>query len=460
MNILVQTGIRLKAYPTAEQAKSLSQWIGCARVIWNAKCDEDHYLRTFARKYLPLGTFPEPNKQYSHFKSEETAWLKKCPSQLLRNSATIWHSTYMDFLKGRCGRPRNKSRERGNYIWITRELFNIVEIDGRWELHIGSKTNSLGVLKVRWHHKPKHPPNSIWIRVEHGRWSVSFSYENGQPQPVELQEHLDWLRGAPEHELDKWVVGIDRGVARPIQTPYRHFKPDDNAIARQEKRERYIKRLQRKLARQIKGSNRRGVTKRRIAGQHRATRNVRDDFLHKASRALVNDSKVVVLEDLKLKNMSRAARPKQCPETGRWLRNGASAKSGLNRSLLGVGLFKFEQFMRYKMEKANKPMFKVSAYNTSRECAVCGHTHEANRQSQATFHCQSCGHTDNADRNAACVIKKHAIRLIKDSGTELTSRGVLRPAGPLGRASNGSKTTKGAPEVARRARSKKMVVPA
>jgi putative transposase len=268
------------------------------------------------------------------------------------------------------------------------------------------------------------------------------------------------LRGAPEHELDKWVVGIDRGVARPIQTPHRYFKPDDNAIARQEKRERYIKRLQRKLARQIKGSNRRGVTKRRIAGQHRAIRNVRDDFLHKASRALVNDSKVVVLEDLKLKNMSRAARPKQCPETGRWLRNGASAKSGLNRSLLGVGLFKFEQFMRYKMEKANKPMFKVSAYNTSRECAVCGHTQEANRQSQATFHCQSCGRTDNADRNAACVIKKHAIRLIKDSGTELTSRGVLRPAGPLGRASNGSKTTKGTPEVARRARSKKMVVPA
>ncbi|WP_455233381.1 RNA-guided endonuclease InsQ/TnpB family protein [Geopseudomonas aromaticivorans] len=456
----MKTGIRLKAYPTPEQASILSQWIGCARVVWNAKCDEDLYLRTFARKYLPVGTFPEVNKQYSHIKSAETEWLKKCPSQLLRNSAALWCDTYGNFFKGICGRPRRKSRPQGNYIWVTRELFNIVEIDGRWELHIGSKTNNLGVLKVRWHHKPKQKPNSVWIKVEHGRWTVSFTYEKNQPQPADLQDHLEWLRGASEQDLQQWVVGIDRGIARPIQTPHRYFKPDDNAIAKQERRERYIKRLQRKLARQVKGSKSREATKRRLADRQRTTRHVRDDFLHKTSRTLVNECKVIVLEDLKLKNMTRSAKPKQCPETGKWLRNGAAAKSGLNRSLLGAGLYKFEQFTRYKMEKANKPMFKVSAYNTSRECAVCGHTHEANRPSQATFHCQSCGHMDNADRNAACVIKKHAIRLIQDSGTELSSRGVLRPAEALGRASNGSKTTKGNPEVARRARSKKKVAPA
>lgn len=106
------TGIRYKAYPSDQQASVLSQWIGCARVIWNAKCNEDEYLRTFSRKYLPAGTFPEISKQYAHFKSEETAWLKKCPSQILRNSATIWHDTYSDFLKGRCGRPRVKRREK------------------------------------------------------------------------------------------------------------------------------------------------------------------------------------------------------------------------------------------------------------------------------------------------------------------------------------------------------------
>ena len=451
------TGIRFKAYPSAEQAQVLSQWIGCARVIWNAKCDEDRYLRTFARKYLPIGTFPELNKQYSHFKSEETAWLKKCPSQLLRNSATIWHETYMDFLKGRCGRPRNKSRDRGNYIWLTRELFQIEQADGRWLLRIGSKTNTIGVLPVRWHKKPKMLPNSIWIRVEHGRWSVSFSYENGQDSSKlsSLDEHLKWLKGASDAELESMVVGVDRGVARPVQTPDRCFIPDRHAQAKNLRRERHIKRAQRKLARQQKRSNKHKLTKTRIARLHRTTRNVREDFLHKTSRTLVNDSKVIVLEDLKLKNMTKRSKTRLCPVTGKWLRNGAAAKSGLNKSLLSIGLYKLEQFLSYKMHQANKPLFKVSAYNTSRECAVCGHTHEANRPSQATFHCQSCGHTDNADRNAACVIKKHAIKLIKHSGTELSERGVLRLSPTLGQAFNGSKTVAGKPATARRARSKK-----
>jgi putative transposase len=457
----VLTGIRFKAYPDAGQAETLSQWIGCARVIWNAKCDEDNYLRTFARKYLPTGTFPALNKEYSHFKSEETAWLSQCPSQLLRNSATIWHKTYSNFLKGICGRPTSKKKEKGNYIWLTRELFQIEKVAGLWQLRIGSKTNTIGILPVRWHRKPKHLPNSIWIKVINGRWSVSFSYENGQDecQLNSLDEHLSWLRGATPAQLEEWVVGIDRGVARPIQTPHQFFAPNASALTKQVKRERHIKRLQRRLARQKnKTSHKRHVTKLKIAALHRKTRQVREDFLHQTSRTLVNQSKVIVLEDLKLKNMTRRAQPKQCPDTGKWLRNNASAKSGLNKALLGVGLFKFELFLSYKMARANKPMFKVSAYNTSRECAVCGHTHEANRQSQATFHCQSCGHTDNADRNAACVIKKHAILLIKHSGTELSERGVLRLSPTLGRANNGNKTGAGKPATARRARSKNTVV--
>jgi transposase len=40
-------------------------------------------------------------------------------------------------------------------------------------------------------------------------------------------------------------------------------------------------------------------------------------------------------------------------------------------------------------------------------------------------HFERCGHSDNADQNAAEVIKKRAINLILDSGSELSKRGVL-----------------------------------
>ena len=59
---------------------------------------------------------------------------------------------------------------------------------------------------------------------------------------------------------------------------------------------------------------------------------------------------------------------------------------------------------------------------TSQECAECGHTHPDNRKSQERFACVGCGHVDNADRNAAIVIKKRAINLMLDSGTELDGK--------------------------------------
>ena len=66
---------------------------------------------------------------------------------------------------------------------------------------------------------------------------------------------------------------------------------------------------------------------------------------------------------------------------------------------------------------------------TSLECADCGHTHSGNRKKQSQFHCVSCNHTDHADQNAAEVIKKRAINLILDSGTELSKSGVLLDKG-------------------------------
>ena len=108
------TGIRTHFNPEPDMAETLSQWIGCARVIYNAKCDEDRYLRKFAYKYMSIGTFPEVNKTASQFKDPElTPWLSDCPSQILRNAATIWANTYGRFFKGLGGRPQRKKKAKG-----------------------------------------------------------------------------------------------------------------------------------------------------------------------------------------------------------------------------------------------------------------------------------------------------------------------------------------------------------
>ena len=158
-------GIRLQAHPTAKQEEKLNQWMGCARYIWNAKTYEEKEQR---KNLAQKGGYPQINASYAHFKNkEETPWLYKCPSVILRNSISNWYKTYQNFFKKRCGRPRYKKKNGGGSIYLTRELFEFVKgEDGVTRLFIGGKKNNIGALIIKNHRKYK-TPNSIYIRKKH-----------------------------------------------------------------------------------------------------------------------------------------------------------------------------------------------------------------------------------------------------------------------------------------------------
>ena len=73
------------------------------------------------------------------------------------------------------------------------------------------------------------------------------------------------------------------GVWVPVHTGNDAYDFTDRQKVNKTKRERYIKRLQRRLARQQKGSGRRQKTKQRIARQHSKVASIRKDFCHKTS---------------------------------------------------------------------------------------------------------------------------------------------------------------------------------
>ncbi len=433
------TGIKLRAYPTSEQKIVLSQWMGCARSIWNAKVDEERYYRTFARKYYPIGTHAPIDQKTSQFKSKElTPWLSKCPSQVIRNSAVNWYKTYQKFMKGACGRPKRKPKTDRGSIYLTREVFRFDRCeDGNLRLFIGTKTNNIGYISFKAHSKFEIP-NSLYVRKERGQYYVSFCYENGKSED-ELSsnsEHLAFLQGSTKEYLEENVIGVDRGVAIPAHAGSMTFDFCDNQKKNMTKSDRYITRLQRKLARQQKGSNRRNKTKLRIAIHHAKKANIRNDFAHKTSRSLVDSkAKVIVFEALKTSGMTRKPKAKQ-DEQGRYLPNKAKQKAGLNKSILNVGWHIIEAYTKYKAYQAGKAVFKIPAPYTSQECAKCDHTHPDNRKSQELFVCGNCGNTDNADNNASLVIKKRAINLILNTGTVLSDDSVLRTKSDSGRGGN------------------------
>ena len=309
-------------------------------------------------------------------------------------------------------------------VYLTRELFRFDTCeDGVTRLFIGTKTNNIGYLSFK-SHRPYHEPKSLNIRKEAGRYFVSFCYDDGSQEPATDKDHLDYLKGALMEWLEEYVIGVDRGVAIPVHTGAHRYDFTNNQKRNRDKRERYLKRLQRRLARQQKGSSRRQKTKARIATQHRKIANIRQDFCHKTSRRMVDSTaKVIIFENLKTAQMTRKPKAKK-NRNGKFISNKASQKAGLNRSILNVGWHYLESYARYKAAKAGKAVFKVSAAHTSQECANCGHTHPNNRRKQDLFSCVSCGHVDNADRNASIVIKKRAINLFLDSGTELAGKGI------------------------------------
>jgi len=68
----ISSGAKFRCYPTRVQKQILSQWMGCQRVIYNAKVDEYRHFRTFSRKAVALTCVPVPvDQQYSQFKNRE-----------------------------------------------------------------------------------------------------------------------------------------------------------------------------------------------------------------------------------------------------------------------------------------------------------------------------------------------------------------------------------------------------
>lgn len=69
--------------------------------------------------------------------------------------------------------------------------------------------------------------------------------------------------------------------------------------------EKKIKKVQRDLSRKQKGSKNYDKNRQKLAKLHEKITNQRRDFLHKLSSKIINENQVIVLEDLKVKNMQQ-----------------------------------------------------------------------------------------------------------------------------------------------------------
>jgi len=283
--------------------------MGCARYIWNAKCHTDKEER---QRLAAQAKFPPIDATYTQYKNKEnTPWLYECPSVILRNSVSNWKATYQNFFKKLCGRPQPKKKDGRGSIHLTRELFSFVKgEDGVTRLSIGLKRNNIGYLSIKNHRRYKEPA-SIYIRKKHNTYWVSFCYQDpcAPQENKSTKETLEMLRKKGKDYLEAHTVGIDRGIVRPVQCSDSDTFFDFNKGEKRNKKvlENQIRRFQKKLSRQKKGSNRRHKTKICLSGRHSRIANIRENFCHQTSRKIVDQEKtnVIIFENLGTKHMTR-----------------------------------------------------------------------------------------------------------------------------------------------------------
>ncbi len=112
-------------------------------------------------------------------------------------------------------------------------------------------------------------------------------------------------------------------------------------------------------------------------------------------------------------------------ENGKYLPNGASAKSGLNKSILDAGWASFIELVKHKAEWASVTVIQVDPDKTSQICSACGEEGEPKDLSVRIHICLHCGVILDRDQNAAINILD---RGLGRSPRETASMGTFRRA--------------------------------
>ncbi|WP_440071766.1 RNA-guided endonuclease InsQ/TnpB family protein [Streptosporangium sp. OZ121] len=384
---------RFRLQPSPAQERALLEHCGHARFVWNLAVEQHAHWRP-GRGSAP--GFAEQCRQLTEARAT-FAWLG-AGSVIVQQQALKDFAQAMANFFGRTHRkPTWRSRGRG-------EGFRIVAVTPgdvrRVSRNVGEvKIPKVGWVRFRWSRPVTEARSYRVTRDAAGRWHLAFA---AIPEPIP----------APDAG---GIVGVDRGVA--VSAALSTGELLSVPALRDTERKRLL-RLQRKLARARRGSNRRTKVKLAVARLRAREADRRKDWVEKTSTDLARRFEVIAVEELKVSAMTRSARG-TIEVPGRNVRQ----KAGLNRGILAAGWGRLVTRLEHK---APGRVQKIDPCFTSQTCNACGHRAGESRESQALFRCVACGHRVNADVNAARNIRDTA------AGHAVAARGGL----PLGRPVN------------------------
>jgi putative transposase len=371
-------------FPTGEQAAALAEHCRHARFVWNLAVEQQQH-------WQPGRHAPGYNEQCAQLTAAraEYDWLAAGSHTVQQQALRDFAQAMRNFFNGTHRRPTwRKAGKHEGFRQVGLKPRHIKRLSRR---HGQVWIPKVGWVRFRWTRAIPGTVKSYRVTLDRsGRWHIAFA---AIPQPIP----------GPD---DGSVVGVDRGV--PVSAALSTGELLRAPGLRTGETER-LRRLQQRLARARRGSNRRARTKLAIARVRVRETDRRRDWVEKTTTDLARRFDTIRVEDLNVRAMTKSARgTRDCPGTN------VAQKRGLNREISRQG---WGLMVTRLNHKAVGRLEVVPAAYTSQRCSHCGHVAPENRKGQAVFQCVACGAGPvNADVNAARNIA---------AGRAVTARGDL-----------------------------------
>lgn len=375
-------GIKLRFYPKPAQQSLLAVMFGNNRFVWN------QMLAMMQARYKQNSALPLLNKyaldkllvqlkiEYPFLKSSDSSGLQVVNANLIQ----AWQ-TYFKDKTGEVGKPRFHSRKYQKPAYTGKSAGIQVIAQRYMKLpKLGyiktSKTNLLEDCRIKRYTITREPTGKYYLAVQVECEHQAFSLTD---QKIGLDLGLtDLAISSTGTKYAAFSVHELEQKASVWQSKYsrrRHAAKVKVAFAEHEKV---------LLPPQLKDFSNWQKARQHKARLQAQIADKRRDYLHKLTTQLVKDYDVIVIEDLKVKNMQKSHQH---------AKNIANASWRLFRMMLA-----------YKCQWYGKELIVVSPNYTSQECSHCGHNSGKKPLQIREWTCPKCHTHHDRDINAAVNI--------------------------------------------------------
>ena len=350
---------KYRVYPTDAQVVFFAKTFGCCRFVWNKMLEEK--LNAYKKKErIPIPTPAKYKKEFPFLKEVDCFALVAVQNHI-KNAFRNHFRNRKQFKLPKFKKKRDKQS------YTTYNVHDSIRVDFEKNLLYLPKLRE-GV-KIELHRRFDGKIKSVTVsKTTDGKYYASILVETENPRNKVI-------------EPKSRACGIDLGLEHfvTVTNDFGSYKVEHPKYLRCG--EERLRRLQKSFSRKQKGSKNSEKSRSRLARQHAYISNARNDFLHKLSKAIIDENQVVVVEDINVKGL---------------------LKSRLAKSISDSGWSKFLTYLRYKAEWYGRTFIQVDRFfPSSKICHRCGHKKEDLALYDRTWCCPACGETHDRDVNAS-----------------------------------------------------------